>query len=495
MQLLDLLVVAGLSALVQSRSCDAATSSNVTYTDVLILGAGMSGVAAARTLFVNEIKDFIILEAEDEVGGRMRFDEKRNIELGANWIHGLDLFNRTLHPLWREWVKCDDDGPDGSVTPDFENVYDETGNPYDISENKSYRLSEIAFKKAVLKAGNISDHTADEYISVRGALSESNWTLQNSIDKLIEWVIVDYYFGVAPEELGLVHSYPDDALVAFLERDEKGVARREYVDYLISDDKGFSYVVKCLARDFMNTSRLKLKTRVTKVETLDDFVCVTVNDGSRYCGLYAILTFSMGVLQAAIHGEKDAVHFKPDLPQNVKGYINQVTMVDYVPLFLIFEESFWNETDLEQQVIGYASELKGYYPLFFTVKNVNNTLFVHVTGDLARRVLRQNKNATSNEIMTILRKIYNESIPDPIDIVVTNWSIDPLFMGAYEAYGPGVPENIVKELLKPINGRLHLAGSALNASHYGFVHVAYGSGVNVAKRVAEVLNAGKYNPW
>ena len=51
----------------------------------------------------------------------------------------------------------------------------------------------------------------------------------------------------------------------------------------------------------------------------------------------------MGVLQAAIHGEKDAVHFKPDLPQNVKGYINQVTMVDYVPLFLIFEESFWNE--------------------------------------------------------------------------------------------------------------------------------------------------------
>ena len=110
-------------------------------------------------------------------------------------------------------------------------------------------------------------------------------------------------------------------------------------------------------------------------------------------------------------------------------------------------------------------------------------------------MLRQNKNATSNEIMTILRKIYNESIPDPIDIVVTNWSIDPLFMGAYEAYGPGVPENIVKELLKPINGRLHLAGSALNASHYGFVHGAYGSGVNVAKRVAEVLNAGKYNPW
>ena len=491
MQLLDLLIVA---ALVLSRSCDAATSSNVpdNYTNVLILGAGMSGVAAARTLFINGITNFTVLEAGDGIGGRMRYDEERNIELGANWIHGLDLFNRTLHPLWREWMECNVTGPDGSVTPDFEKVYDDSGSPYDITNKKSsYKMREMAFEMAILKAGNISDYIADEYISVRGALSESNWTLQSSIDKFIEWAIVDYYFGVAPEELGLVHSYPDDALEAFLERDETGKLKNESVDYLVSDQKGFSFVVKCLARDFLNTSHLQLNARVTKVETLDEVVCVTVSDGSRHCALYAILTFSMGVLQAAIHGEKDAVDFKPDLPQNVKGYINQVTMVDYIPIFLIFNESFWNVT--EQQVIGYTSELKGYYPLFFTVKNVPNTLFVHVTGDLARRVVRQNKNVTANEILTILRKIYNESIPDPIEIVVTNWSIDPLFMGAFEAYATGVPENIVEELLKPVNGRLYFAGSALNTSHYGFTHGAYSSGINVAKRVAEALNAGEYN--
>lgn len=56
---------------------------------VVILGAGISGITAAWTLEQQNITDFVVLEAEDYIGGRMKsVDFKRVvIETGANWIH------------------------------------------------------------------------------------------------------------------------------------------------------------------------------------------------------------------------------------------------------------------------------------------------------------------------------------------------------------------------------------------------------------------------
>lgn len=82
--------------------------------DVLILGAGVAGVAAARTLYVNGQTNF---EANNYIGGRIRRDSAWNVELGANWIHGLDLEHRDLHPLWREWRDCAGDTPAGVGSP------------------------------------------------------------------------------------------------------------------------------------------------------------------------------------------------------------------------------------------------------------------------------------------------------------------------------------------------------------------------------------------
>ena len=40
--------------------------------DVLILGAGISGIAAAHTLSASGVTDFLILEAFSRIGGRIR---------------------------------------------------------------------------------------------------------------------------------------------------------------------------------------------------------------------------------------------------------------------------------------------------------------------------------------------------------------------------------------------------------------------------------------
>ena len=59
---------------------------------VLILGAGLSGITAAKILLENNITDFYVLEGQDYIGGRihaMQF-EGVTIETGANWLHFLD---------------------------------------------------------------------------------------------------------------------------------------------------------------------------------------------------------------------------------------------------------------------------------------------------------------------------------------------------------------------------------------------------------------------
>ncbi|XP_031572601.1 polyamine oxidase 6-like [Actinia tenebrosa] len=56
---------------------------------VLILGAGLSGIVAGKTLMDNGVDDFLILEGQDYIGGRIKQHNFSgfNVELGANWIH------------------------------------------------------------------------------------------------------------------------------------------------------------------------------------------------------------------------------------------------------------------------------------------------------------------------------------------------------------------------------------------------------------------------
>ena len=59
---------------------------------VLVLGAGLSGVTAAKTLIDNNITDFYVIEGREYIGGRIhdiQF-EGLTIETGANWLHLLD---------------------------------------------------------------------------------------------------------------------------------------------------------------------------------------------------------------------------------------------------------------------------------------------------------------------------------------------------------------------------------------------------------------------
>ena len=467
-----------------SQSCSLDPDGNAVNTEVLILGAGISGIAAARTLEVNGV-DFLVIEATDRIGGRIREFDGTNIEVGANWIQGLDRNDKKRHPIWREWLECDSDGPDGSFTPDdFTRVYNAAGDEYDIEEGV-FKTSKDMFDRVLCEADDLGKtiEISDD-ISLEEALNMKEWPSDpnppNPIHEFVEWVGVDFCSAIHPRNISVFHhsriTYDEDFLAQKNDKDDP-----ESVNYLMADEKGFSYVVHCLARNFKD-DRIRLNSMITKIKTANNCVCVTVEENDLYCGKNAIVTFSIGALHASIDNAPSSVQFVPPLPQWKEYALKNITPVHYGKIHLQFERQFWNEPDKDdQQILGYVSNERGYYPYFIMDKNRPNITTADVTEDLAIKVAKQSEEETVNEVMTILRKIFGDDIPEPRNAIISRWSIDPLFLCTFSVIPPKVSEEIFKELLEPVNGSLYFAGEALNGSNSGFTQGGYGSGVCVAK--------------
>ena len=62
--------------------------SDVVEVDVLIIGAGITGITAGNHLQNNKITNFLILEAQDYIGGRIKPAQLGNVTVGegANWM-------------------------------------------------------------------------------------------------------------------------------------------------------------------------------------------------------------------------------------------------------------------------------------------------------------------------------------------------------------------------------------------------------------------------
>ena len=81
------LLGAGFAGTVLPGAGAAAPSPDARRVDVIVVGAGMSGLAAARTLR-RQGKKVVVLEARDRVGGRVKAGKLagHTIDLGGMWV-------------------------------------------------------------------------------------------------------------------------------------------------------------------------------------------------------------------------------------------------------------------------------------------------------------------------------------------------------------------------------------------------------------------------
>ena len=246
-------------------------------TDVLILGGGIAGVAAANR-FYEEGTNFILVEAQGMLGGRIK-----NLEIspgiflteGASYIQGIDEnVNRSMHPILDLASKCG--GIKGVVVhgeaDDLIRVYNFTGS--DVTEPFCERA--VAYLDALRVAQNYSRirraaKLEDE--TCRQGLDRGNWAVKTPLDNFTEWEEFDFCVAEPPDISSL---YGDIEFETY--RDFNSQKTQPFVstrtDYFITDNRGYLHLVDCLAKPFEGDSnRVRLNATVTKINNMENCVC------------------------------------------------------------------------------------------------------------------------------------------------------------------------------------------------------------------------------
>ena len=444
---------------------------------VLILGGGMAGVSAANRLNELGIADFILLEAQDRLGGRIRTEEivpGVSLSVGANWIHGVDRTQPRLHPMFDLAERC---GGLQGVYTNTDNVitYDSDGN--EVSDGTlRYGAYESAFAEALERNGG----DVNNDFSAREGLTQAGWTPSSAGDSFVEWYNFDFSFAEKPDVTSVAGIYrlPDRDFVS---------GNNQPGEYFITDHRGYPYLIQCLANNFSRNSntdnRIHLNTTVTRIEHGDECVCVTTTENGRetqYCASYAIVTFSVEVLR-----QQGPTLFSPPLSEAKRNALNLIRMGFYYIIITEYERKFWDDI----QFIGHIHPTRGYFPVVIPVHEsfgVNATA-VHVTDELAFRLARLSDDDVIAEITQVLRNIYGNNVPTARNIIRMSWGTDPLFLGSYSNVRPG-GAGMVGQLRVP-EGRVYIAGEATSERYRGNTHGAFLSGIDTANVVAREISA------
>ena len=437
--------------------------------DVLILGAGMSGIASAKTLYDNGVTDFIILEARDEIGGRMRAVDFAGVkvEVGANWIQGVDASGSggyAVNPIWALARRC---GLQGEFS-DFRSllVYEDGT---DATDKLRWDDIELALEGAA-KDSIAMQQAGEPDISLSAGLADNGWTPVTPGDNFLDWYYTDYCFAEPPTVTSLYRTQPDHTHTNF--GDE---------DFFVTDQRGYAHLVECLGAEFLNEDRLCLKTTIKLIEYGDDCVCATDVDGVKYCANYGIFTFSIGVLLQ--QSKKTAMTFKPDLPKYKRDAISTFRAVVFLKIFLEFNETSW---DNNVQFIGHASSNREDYTIFQPMgqffDSKPNVLLATLTGETAFRVAAQDIEITKQEVRSALTSMYGEFRPEIIDILVPDWASNPLYRGSYADTPIGLRYQTQDIIATPV-GKLYFGGGVTNKLYTDYVHGAYLAGVDVANSI------------
>ena len=459
---------------------------NLDKPNVLILGGGIAGISAAKTLSDGGVTNFTIIEALSQIGGRVRTVELRpgsgiSINAGANWIQGFDVNQRSKHPLWSIVNTPSCGGIEGFLS-NLDSLVVRNSRGADISESPRLRYDDYEMALAAVETLSESLQSSGRPdISVRNALSRSGWNVSTAEDEWVDWFYFDFCYAEPPDDSSLFNAIPLPTYNDF--GDDTG-------EYFISDNEGFFKVVRCLADEFLtgNDPRLRLNTIVRRIEWSDECVCVEVEENGatqRFCGQYAILTFSLGVL---IDLQTAGVEFDPPLPQDLVNAVNQFRMAHYLNIVVEFQTRFWEDVEF----IGFVNETNGrYFPLFTVLTHIQtaNVLFCTVTKELADRIIRQTEEETKQEIIAVINSAYNLTLrtSDIVTLILPDWDINPLFLGSYSNVPLGVTDETYTVLHKPLGGRLFISGEVTSRNYSGFVHGGYLSGIDTANLVLTEL--------
>ena len=290
----DSITLAGLSlsgVASNSFSC-LAEQSKTSGESVIVVGAGMAGIAASKELAESGY-EVVILEARDRIGGRIWTSDQWNelpLDLGASWIHGTNG-----NPL----VELAKIVQARTASTDEYVVYSPDGKRLKKSVRDRIEQLTKTLNKGIRRAQN-ADHDQSIHATVQAMFDGVQFTRED--EKLVNFILNN---TIEQEYAGSV---------------------TETSTWWYDDDSSFGnndvYVLsgyKAIADHLLQSNRVLLRQTVEKIDWNAAGVTVTTNQGLHRADR-VVVTLPLGVLKTK------KIQFSPGLPNEKQRAIDALGM-------------------------------------------------------------------------------------------------------------------------------------------------------------------------
>ena len=409
----------------------------MSHTDVVVVGAGAAGIAAAKTLRANGLS-FVLVEATNRIGGRCWTDSKIfgvPFDVGAHWLHyGDDNF-------YLSYAKNNN----FSVYPDSRKNH-----VYQNNTKLDGGLERLIGPLKVYESAVEEAVVAGDDISIEQAASD----VVDKDKSTIEFLIGPWVMGKEVSELSAL----------------------DYESLTNGSDWFCHQGFGALVQHYGANLPVSLNTRVESIDWSKRAVKVTTNRGTIKAD-NVILTVSTGVLKAQV------IDFQPRLSPEKYESFQGVSMGCYEHVALLFErcDALW---EADSYLVRMADEgCSGFGALL----NVSGTglVFCDIGADAGKDLVVYGEAACIDFALHELRStLGSESIQRFVKGYATAWLTHPYSLGSYASAAPGY-QHLRKTLREPVADKIFFAGEACHRTMWASVAGAHQSGVEVAKRVID----------
>jgi len=418
----------------------------MTTYDAIIVGAGVSGLAAARRLLAAG-RRVLVLEGRDRAGGRAFTDTttfRRPWDHGCHWLHSPDENSFTRIADDHGFVYAPEAAPEG--------IYRDGAKLSPNDERAAVEFRERTFA-AVRRAGGLGTGGA-------GA------ACAGGVDRPVSEILDPAHPAAA---------YAAHAFTAKMGIEPRHASTRDFANYRwIGEDRpvrdGFGALVQRVFAGVPAT----LGARVRRIDTTGARARVESDAGIAEAH-QVLVTVSTGVLRA------EAIAFAPRLPDWKVRAIEALPMARALKVGLEFTRDV---TGLEGPAFLTALTGSGGDAMDVEIWSPGwDGVTCYLDGDLALRLEEAPGRAVEEFALDTLAGLFGSSVREALRTGVrTGWNRDEFTHGTYSAPLPGHADARAA-LGRPLDGRIFFAGEAISLVWAGDAHGAYQSGLDAAEEM------------
>lgn len=425
--------------------------------DVVVIGAGAAGLAAARHLVAHGLS-VIVLEARTRIGGRIWTRHEAPgvgpIEMGAEFVHGEAPHTRS------------------------------------IAEAARLSLVEASTTRARRTHGRLAEWSTFEPTVAR-VLERTSSIVRDLGDRPFAQAIVE----------ARVREPARSITLEYVEGFQAADASRIGAAALAAPDLGSERATRVLAgqdalvqhlRGALPPNALRLGVPVQRVRWRTGHVEVTCVGATRteVRAPKLVVTVPIGVLSP----ELAALRFEPALDDKDRAF-ERIAVGDVVKIALLFRETFWEDrrvvraaTSLELEEVGFVQSPDEDVPTWWTQHPVRSPLLTGwVGGSKATELGRLGDAHVVEAALESVAHAFGVARAYAKDRLVRawhhDWCADPFARGAY-SYPLVGGARAGSALARPIDDTLYFAGEATcDPPMNGTVEGALASGLRAARQI------------